>query len=270
MSEEIGSNEPVPRAITDPSVRRYLDRRAADLGKVLSGANSTKERVDALEVEADGNTASVAEVKRAVTDGSGAYAYYGLKVNASDEVASIEALADSKDNISVLRFEAGRIELNGTVIINGTVITDALAANAVTNRQISQTATEIALVSGAYTSVGSLVFTSVGIGVSLRASADFYMFNFTSMTWSPQVSWRLKRGSTVVKSGAIIGGVTYDTSTGFETATVRGTVVVDFGDVVASGSYTYTLEIYCVNSSTNGSNAQSASNRVIEAVEYKR
>jgi hypothetical protein len=84
--------------------------------------------------------AGVGEIRTALTDSTGDFAYYGIKVNAGDNsVASIEAMSDTKTSLSKLKLKADKIEMDGNVIINGSLYKEAISSGELTKSAFSTT-----------------------------------------------------------------------------------------------------------------------------------
>jgi hypothetical protein len=235
--------------------------------------------------------AQVSEQATAIADIEGNLsASYALTVDANGRIAQMRLLSDGttssvaftadvfkiydgSSDIAPFSVSGGvvtmqNVEINGNLMINGTVNTDQLASGAVTNSGVSQNTASASLTSGSYVEVIDLDFTSVGIGVEIRASCDVEVGAFTPGAPSAKIEWELRRGTTVLKSGSTNGATETTTPGGLTYNTVRGTVVVDYNDLPSSGTYNYNLRIQVTNG--GGTPTQSATNRFISAREFKR
>ena len=224
-----------------------------------------------VDPSARSNRAAVRTISEALATGSSSSARLLLAVNTANNEASLEAYAGEGDGVwdgSKITFTADDFEFNGDVVVNGTLTTESLAANAVTSSGVEQNAASTSLTSGSYVEVIDLDFTSVGIGVEIRASCDVEVGAFTPGTPSAKIDWELRRGTTVLKSGSTNGAIETTTPGGLTYNTVRGTVVVDYNDLPSSGTYNYNLRVQVTNG--GGTPTQSATNRFISAREFKR
>jgi hypothetical protein len=213
--------------------------------------------------------ATVSVTASAVADIEGRLAAsYAIQVDGGGNGALI-SLEDGTEYPSAIILSADEITLDGDVIITGTLNTAALAANAVTNVQTSQTASSISLASGSYVTVASFSFTSVGIGVEMRGSADVFLSNFAPNDPGRNILWRIRRDSTVLKSGTVVGSYdSEDVGGGIFYNTVTGTILADYNDIPSSGTYTYDLQILVTNS--GGTPGLESTNRFLSAREFKR
>lgn len=196
-------------------------------------------------------------------------AKYGIEVDGGGNGAFV-SLADGTTEPSSIILDADKITLDGDVFVTGSITgPDMFSLNALSNTQITQSASSTALTSGAWVTVASLSFTSEGIGVKLRGSCDVEVAGFEPGGPSQNIDWRLRRGSTVLKSGTVVGQNVRTTPGGVGYNTVTGQVVADYNDLPSAGAYTYTLQVYVSNGSAS-TPTQGASNRYLEAEERYR
>lgn len=218
--------------------------------------------------DSTGDRAAVTSILQEAFVDSDGNAYAGMRLVAAasgSDPAIIELTsADGSANVRL----GGDTEIDGDLVVNGTITTEGLAVGAVTNSGSSQNAASTSLTSGAYVEVIDLDFTSVGIGVEIRASCDVEVGAFTPGSPSSKIDWELRSGTTVLKSGSTNGAIETTTPGGLTYNTVRGTVVVDYNDLPSSGTYNYNLRIEVTNG--GGTPTQSATNRFISAREFKR
>lgn len=248
-----------------------IDQAIVDEGSARATAIST------LQSEVDDNTASITNIAEAYATDNGSTARLVWEVNTGTNVASITQTAasgfdDGTWNGSAIEITASDITLDGDVVITGTLTTEKLEANAVTNRQVSQTAGAISLSVDTWTDVASFSFTSEGIGVELQATADFDIsVNVSAAGTGPVFAQlRLLRDSTVLRTSQAIRETS--SSSGIETINV--TQSMNHNDIPSSGTYTYKLQArFATTTGTpSGANILSddVSGRSLMAVEYKR
>ena len=175
--------------------------------------------------------------------------------------AEIELL--SSDGVSSVVI-TGDTFIDGDLMVSGSIVTDGLASNAVTNSQVSQTAGSISLSNDTWTTVASFSFTSVGIGVELRGTCTI---NNTASIGSSLGTheWRLRRDSTTLKSGE---GTLASTDDGFVQYRTSH-IVADYNDIPSAGTYTYTLQVK-IGTTTGAVNSRTVTNRYLSAREFKR
>jgi|GEM_PF-6802522 len=175
--------------------------------------------------------------------------------------AEIELL--SSDGVSSVVI-TGDTFIDGDLMVSGSIVTDGLASNAVTNSQVSQTVGSISLSNDTWTTVASFSFTSVGIGVELRGTCTI---NNTASIGSSLGTheWRLRRDSTTLKSGE---GTLASTDDGFVQYRTSH-IVADYNDIPSAGTYTYTLQVK-IGTTTGAVNSRTVTNRYLSAREFKR
>jgi hypothetical protein len=218
-------------------------------------------------------TAGVAETKVAITDSTGAYSYYGIKVNAGDNsVASIEAMSDTKTSISKLKLKADKIEMEGDVIINGSLYTEQLALGAVSNVGVDQGAGEQAVPNNSWFVAAEFTFTTVGIGVEIRATC--VLTNGGTVGGAGTIGTHqplLQRSGggqptvNLVSPGISAPEFLY----GDAYFSYGGTnVLMDYNDIVPAGTYTYKL--FCRSVCTLGSSIRTVDRAYLSLREFKR
>lgn len=177
---------------------------------------------------------------------------------------SFISLEDGTTEASTITLSADEITLDGDVIVTGSITTDRLQANAVTNTEVDQTSAATSPANLTWTTVASFSFTSVGIGVQLRGSCDVNIFTDGS---TPTAQFRLRRDTTVLKTSQVFSFV--DAGSGFQK--VEQSVVLDYNDLPSSGTYTYELQAR-LNEGTGAVVVSTfdVSNRFLSAVEFKR
>lgn len=207
--------------------------------------------------------AEVSILRDAFVDSSGnAYAAIRLVAAASGGTPAIIELK-SGDGTSDVRL-GGNTEIDGNLVVNGTITTDGLVANAVTQTAVDQNAATTTPTNATWTDVASFSFTSVGIGVELRGSCEVNIF--TDGT-TPTAQFRLVRDSTTLKTSQVYPFV--DAGSGF--SRVQHSIFLDHNDLPSAGTYTYKLQAN-LNHGTGAvvvSN-RDVSNRFLSAKEFKR
>lgn len=222
----------------------------------------------------DRATAQVTNIAEAYATDSGSTARLVWTVNTGTneaifEQTAAEGYADGTWNGSAISLTASEIRLNGNVVIAGTLTTTEIASNAVTNSQVSQTASSTSLTNNTWTTVASFSFTSVGIGVELRATCGIRATKSFSGGSLGDLEYRLLRDSTEIVPGRVAPAITFDDGS---VAYKQADIVADYNDIPSSGTYTYALQ--CRINVTDGGVPESTSrtviNRYLSAREFKR
>jgi hypothetical protein len=144
--------------------------------------------------------AGVAETKVALTDSTGAYSYYGLKINAGDNsVASIEAMSDTKTSLSKLKLKADKIEMEGAVVINGSLYKEAIAVGELTKSTYGSSATFYA-----FTTTWSTRFTTT---LFVPASAALVRLDFSMLCQGQGGTAGTNIDVRILRNGVDISGV---------------------------------------------------------------
>lgn len=210
-----------------------------------------------------GSSATVSVLKNAFVDEEGgAFATIRLVAAASgSDPAEIEILSGDGSSSVVI---TGDTFIDGDLMVSGSIVTDGLASNAVTNSQVSQTAGSISLADDTWTTVASFSFTSVGIGVELRGTCTISNSCTTGGTLGLH-EWRLRRSGSTLKSGE---GTLASTTDGFFDYRVSD-IVADYNDIPPAGTYTYVLQVR-IGTTTGAVNNRVVYNRYLSAREFKR
>jgi hypothetical protein len=178
--------------------------------------------------------AGVQQTKVALTDSTGAYAYYGLKINAGDNsVASIEAMSDTKTALSKLKLKADKIEMEGAVVINGTLYKEKIAPNQATKLSNAYTAAALGLSGGGWSTVQSLSVSTSGGPLLVIASAFCVVGTDTSQS---------SQQARILRDGAVIygPGVFNETFGG----DARSPLTVTLSDTPAAGTRAYLFQVF--------------------------
>lgn len=85
-------------------------------------------------------------------------AYYGIKVAAGTNIATIEAMASGGGVPSTVVISAGQIQLNGNVVVTGSLTYTAMAVNTITQGVIHESDTGT-VITTSWTSLGSVSIT---------------------------------------------------------------------------------------------------------------
>jgi hypothetical protein len=160
------------------------------------------------------------------------------------------------------------LDIYGGADVTGDNQAADVVPGAVTNRQVSQTSGAITLTESTWVTVASFSFTSVGIGVELQAFANINVFQQAGL---PTVVWRLVRNAgsdTAIKTGVIEYGRSSSGGGGF-TEYYRAAAMAH-NDLPSSGTYTYKFQIKIEGNGETYFATQTATERTLMAVEYKR
>ncbi len=237
--------------VTAPALAVRAVVHACSHDTALSGGYTVANSVDWYEADLvleDFTSASVSEVKAAITDGSGAYAYYGMKLDAGGRFVGWEAMASSKTGVSEFRITAATFKIydgasdiamfevaGGAAYVAGSKVrTESIVANAVTQAATAYTAgtTGQTAVGDGYVVQQTLTITATGapllIFASLLAIAGADPGGYCSQ------AVRIRRGSTTLYSVA-----EFNRTTGADTYQAWSTQIVD---TPSAGSVTYTIE----------------------------
>ena len=256
----------IPSGTTRGRLRWYFN--SADSGdqlrirrvKVERNATATAYTSDQGEYAAGAYTKTMKEAF-VDTDGN-AYASIRLVAAASgSDPAEIEILSGDGSSSVVI---TGDTFIDGDLMVSGSIVTDGLASNAVTNSQVSQTAGSITLPDNTWTTVASFSFTSVGIGVEIRGTCTIDSAVTLGGTLGLH-EWRLRRGGTVLKSGFGDPNSRDDGSLNYRTSHI----VADYNDIPSAGTYTYDLQVK-VNTTSGAYTTRYSTNRYLSGREFKR
>lgn len=92
------------------------------------------------------------------------------------------------------------VRINGNLIVNGSVTSTQIAANAVTQGNQSYVADTLALTKGAWVNVASVALTTAGGDVRVDFCAAFY----ADRCEGGSIQYRVRRGSTVLRVGTLV------------------------------------------------------------------
>lgn len=252
------------------SANTYADAEVAtEAAARAAGDSAQASNLAATNVRVGDVEATASTLTEAFIDSNG-NAVAGIRLVAAadgSDPAVIELT--SADGASRVRL-GGDTEIDGDLVVNGTITTEGLAIGAVTNSPTpfeDDAATSMTVAT--WTDAATLDFESVGIGVELRGSAEVTGSGFGGGPGT--FSWRILRDATVIKGPFDIQAaeVTEDLGGGIFRYTKTARFVADTNDIPSSGTYTYKLQ---VNLTGNGgtSPTQSVSQRYLSGREFKR
>ena len=227
--------------------------------------------------------ANVAFLREALATGSSSRARLMLAVNTATNVATIEAVAQEGEgtwNGSKISFTADTIELNGNVLVNGSVLEDKIANNAITQAFTDSTDDPLDVTDQTWTSLASVALTvPANAKVLLQGFAFHQALSNGGSALAPgypEVALRIRRRlqGQAPSLGVLIRS--QDSSTAFNapgafTRASQGPgTIVDTDDPVA-GAYIYDLEGYIdLNFSGQTSLTRRFRNRLLSAVLFKK
>lgn len=253
---------------TTEQIRAAWPTAAFVKGYAVSGrdnggsATSATWQISLLRTSAGDANAAVNVLREALATGSSSQARLLLAVNTNTNVATIEAYASEGDGVwngSKISFTADTIELNGNVLVNGSVLTPKLANNAVSQVSSAYTAgaTGASGVGDGWAVWQSLTVTTTGGVLLINAGLLSRLAPYDNDNATKSV--RIRRGSTVIYQAN-------DFHQSFFGQDTQQPLSVILTDSPAQGTYTYTLE------TTNNiavSNA-SSTNRALVITELKK
>jgi hypothetical protein len=223
-------------------------------------------------------TSSVATNASAITAVDGKLsASYALTVDGNGRIASMKLLSNGAS--SAVKFTADVFSIyNGTSdvpmfeVVSGAayvagskVRTESVEAGAVTQTGRFTDDSFITVPKDTWTTVAEATITTVG-GVGVFVNANAYLSAVTSGATFPLTSYRLRRDSTVIRTGPAFS-YAYDGSGGMESA---GNLCVSEIDDPAAGTYTYSLQAYHTHSTGAAFGSTGAVNRSMLLLELKR
>ena len=183
--------------------------------------------------------------------------------------------SDGSNLVSPFTVTASGVQINGNLVVSGSITANQMAANAVTDGNDAYTNAALSVGTNTWTSVQSASLTvTAGSRVRVDFCGAYDVFNQTSGGGS--VAYRIKRGSTVVREGTfcVIFGQTTVTIQDSETYEQIGTVdipvpvsgtysVFAVDPSPPAGTHTYSIEL----NSTRGGLIRS---RQLGLLEFKR
>ena len=182
------------------------------------------------------------------------------------EQTAAEGYTDGTWNGSAISLTADEITLDGDVVITGTLTTDKLAANAVTNSVGAAASGVTTLTAHTWTSVASVAITTTGNPVFIAYNSVNYITT-AGMTY-PIVMARIDRTSTVIRAEHTAALPIYDGAGGM---VCGGAYSGSLIDTPAAGTYTYRLYIKLTNAAGSGTlDTRTVESRSIYCTEFKR
>lgn len=246
----------IPFVSQGVAAEKTLRSRVTTTSEAVADIEGNLSASYALTVDADGRIAQM----RLLSDGTTSSVAF---------TADVFKIYDGSSDVAPFSVSGGvvtmqNVEINGSLMVNGSVNTTQLASGAVTNTETDQTAAALTPTNNVWTDVADFSFTSVGIGVQLRGSCEVDIF--TDGT-SPTAQVRILRGATVLKTSKVFAAV--DAGSGFQK--VEQSIALDYNDLPSSGTYTYKLQAR-LNEGTSAVVVSTfdVTNRFLSATELKR
>lgn len=214
--------------------------------------------------EVGGGVAGVTDLRQAITTNNSSTARLLLSVNTATNVATIQAVAQSGDGVwngSKISFTADTIELNGNVLVNGTVLTDKLAPNAVSQvGTFSDDNGTGAMPAATWNTIASVTQTFPA-GTTALINADAWCRGRTDIGQTAAMDVRILRSDGVVIRQRPATLLVY---------TNPGTNV-DLSDTDAppAGTFTYSLQVFATLSGGSLVDFQ-ARNRLMTVMQLRR
>lgn len=177
--------------------------------------------------------------------------------------AEIELL--SSDGVSSVVI-TGDTFIDGDLMVSGSIVTDGLASNAVTNSEGASTNGSVTLTAHNWVTVQSRSITATGGDILVACNAVPYVT--TTTTINPIVQARILRGGTIIRSAH----TTHFPSTNSDGSQQAGGAYAGILiDSPSAGTYTYHLQLKGTTASGSGSLFSSiAEFRTIYLTEFKR
>lgn len=258
-------------------VLNTFEQGLTDIAATANQAATAVLQVNALADTVAENTAAVVEVASAI---AGVEARYGINLDVNGYVTGFVQNNDGQSGSFVIladkfavvapgggtpvvpfSVDGGGVKINGDLVVNGTistnklaigsVSTDRIAANAVTNGASGYTAGGLSLTSS-WQTAASASLTATGGVMRVDFSAAFFGIN-VEVIGDAVIQYRIKRGSTVIHTDtyvsipsaytAFVGG-----EVGSNSVTVNQSASGTFSwffvdDTPGTGSVTYTVEL---------------------------
>ncbi|NQY98623.1 MAG: hypothetical protein HRT82_15835 [Henriciella sp.] len=207
-------------------------------------------------------TADATVLRSAFVDSDGnAYAGIRLVAAASGGTPAIVELT-SGDGGSSVRL-GGDTEIDGDLVVNGTITSDGIAANAISEFSGNEVASAVTLVKDTWVTVATENVTTNGGRVIINASA----YASASSTAVLFANCRIRRGSTTIFESGALPNID-DGSGGNYCA---GIVPVTAIDEPSAGTYDYDFDIYVdVQGASPLTGTPEATDRVIYVQEFKK
>lgn len=242
------------------------------------------------------NTTDLATLEASVTTQqaaiAGLQAKYGVTLDVNGYITGFQQNNDGQTGTFVVRADkfsvvssngsslvtpfsvtAEGVEINGNLIVNGSINTDGLAANSVTKGNSSYTAEEVGILQGSYGAVQSCALTTSGGDVRVDFSGEFFSESYSQGTFP--CSYRIKRGTTIIREGV------FCQVPGLKTANVQGGSGSELQYIETPGSASGTFHIFTVDTSAPTGNhtytvelispiTASISSRQMAVMEFKK
>ena len=222
-----------------------------EIGVLTTAQGAQAGRITTLEAQVQtagtGLLARVSVTESAIVTLDGRVsAYYGIKVAAGTNIATIEAMASGGGVPSTVVITAGQIQLNGNVLVNGSVLTTSIAANAITTSVDYEDDSNVN-VGSSWTDIGSASVPTPDAATRVLVSWSSYI---DASTDGSLMEARILRDATVVWGPKSIAGnppafaYTFDTEGYIEyTPPFSGMVsAFDTDAPGAAGTYTYKIQ----------------------------
>lgn len=199
-------------------------------------------------------------LREAFVDSNGdAYAAIRLVAAASGGTPAIIELK-SGDGTSDVRL-GGNTEIDGNLVVNGTIQTEGIVANGVTNAEGNSVDAATTLTANAWVTVASETITTTGGRVLINASG----YTSAAATGVIYASVRVLRDAVVVRETGALPSIN-DLAGGHYCAGIHTVIEID---EPAAGTYTYYYQVYLnVTGATVGS--IQCEDRTIYVTEFKR
>lgn len=247
--------------------------------------------ISVLQTEVDGNTASVATLSSSI---NGLEARYGVSLDVNGYVTGFIQHNDGQSGTFTVRADrfsivsndgtslvtpftvtAAGVEINGNLVVDGSISSSQLAPQSVTQNASAYTAGSVSIPQETWTNVQNASITTEGGDVRVDFCGAFSSDN----TEGGAVLYRIKRGSTVIRESTLVATpfpaqfiVTNESGvqsgSGQMPGYVAGTYSFFVMDTSApAGSHTYTIQLYAQN---GAGIAPAVSGRQLGLIELKR
>lgn len=235
------------------------------------GDNVVAQSVTTLSTTVAANSATVTTLQSSV---NGIEAKYGVTLNVNGHITGFSQNNDgttgdfiiTADKFAIVdpaggtprvpfQIDGGVVKIGGDLIVNGTIQSDQLAANSVTQGNSAFTLGSVAIPSATWTAVQSCGLTATGGSIRVDFCGMFDLLNTTSAV----VQYRILRDATVIRTGNLVnstGNTLVNIMDSENPGTQIGTANISFpvagtysffvvDDGASAGAVTYTVEVLC-------------------------
>lgn len=250
-------------AVDDTRIAANAAAITTETNARVSGDSALASQINTVSTTVNGNTASITTLQSSV---NGLQARYGVSLNVNGYVTGFvqnnngtsgdfTILADKfsvvapsgGSPVTPFTVTASGVQINGSLVVNGTITTTALASGAVTAATVYSEPAALT----ASTSWQTVATVSISAVAGSVAKVDFAArLTGVADTTSIPANYRIKRGSTVIKTGVLTMFQSKQVYTDYVSSNtyefyqpVDSVFSIFHLDTPGAGSHTYTVEV---------------------------